>query len=220
MEHISNFTLHDILTPENVISVKRTSPASWANVVKCFLNKKNKTVLSERDLDKKCFFLANFFRRKSRKRSIESLVQEYKKNFSEQIINAREISTLDELILKFDKISFGDEEDRRSVICRLCQKEQILVTRKFCQFCLDKAIMEAIDNINERMEHKQLKPCKKRKLSESFDITEREIRPRDSSFLPLKPEYKIPKQRAVFNDDQDYDYITALSGSYEGDFQT
>ena len=210
MEDIVQFSLYDILTSENVISVKRKSPATWSHFINSVLTKKNKIVLSQGELHRKCQFLANFFRRNSRKRTIKSLVEEHKRNFCDQIVTAREISTIDGLIFKFDNISFQEEEDSGTVVCRLCEEEEILVTKKFCRSCLDTAIEEAIENMNEKMKKKQLNPSRKRKLSVSFENNDRESGPQDSSFLPLKPEYKIPKQEIQISDDQDYQYITAF----------
>ena len=63
MEEIVNYTLYDILTSEQVITVKRTSPTAWANILRKFLKNNNKRALSEDDLKKKSTFISNFFRR-------------------------------------------------------------------------------------------------------------------------------------------------------------
>ena len=61
MEEIVNYTLYDILTSEQVITVKRTSPTAWANILRKFLKNNNKRALSEDDLKKKSTFISNFF---------------------------------------------------------------------------------------------------------------------------------------------------------------
>ena len=119
-------------------------------------------------------------------------------------------SAVDDLISKFDGISFQDEEDRGEISCRLCEKEVILVTQKFCASCLDNAISEATINISAKMNAKdKAKKTKKRKLSETFVLQATKVR-RMNTFPLLPPEYKIPKQE-IYNDDLDYKYIRALS---------
>ena len=94
-------------------------------------------VVSEKNLKKNYQYLANFFHRKSRQRSTESLREEYKENFTDQILIGRPVSTIDDLLYRFDSISIcNEEEDSGKVICKICRKTEILVTRKFCAECL------------------------------------------------------------------------------------
>ena len=95
MEEIVNYTLYDILTSEQVITVKQTSPTAWANILRKFLKNNNKRALSEDDLKKKSTFISNFFfRRKPMKKTIQRILEECKINFSEQILQARTPSTV------------------------------------------------------------------------------------------------------------------------------
>ena len=94
MEEIVNYTLYDILTSEQVITVKRTSPTAWANILRKFLKNNNKRALSEDDLKKNSTFISNFFGRKPMKKPIQRILEECKINFSEQILQARTPSTV------------------------------------------------------------------------------------------------------------------------------
>ena len=94
MEEIVNYTLFEILTSEEIITVKRTSPTSWSNILRKFLKNNDKVALSEDDLRKKSTFISNFFRRKPMKKPIQRIVEEYKINFSEQILQTRSPSTV------------------------------------------------------------------------------------------------------------------------------
>ena len=80
MEDFVNFTLYQFLTSPNLQVVKRTSTTDWANALKIFLQEKDLVAVSEENLKKNFQYLANFFRRKSRKKSTESLREEYKEN--------------------------------------------------------------------------------------------------------------------------------------------
>ena len=214
MEDFINFTLYEVLKSANLQGAKRNSTNYWANVLKLFLQKKDLVVVSETNLKKNYQYLANFFRRKSRKRSTESLREEYKENFTDQILIGRPVSTIDDLLYRFDNISIcNEEEDSGKVICRICCQTEILVTRKFCAKCLDKAISDAILKINKDMVEKFCKKARKRKLSETFQEQPKKKIAADTSFLPLKPQYCIPKKESeqTFCDDQDYMYIEALS---------
>ena len=71
-----NYTLYDILTSEQVITVKQTSPTAWANILRKFLKNNNKRALSEDDLKKKSTFISNFFRRKPMKKPIQRILEE------------------------------------------------------------------------------------------------------------------------------------------------
>ena len=119
-------------------------------------------------------------------------------------------SAVDDLISKFDGISFQDEENRGEISCRLCEREVILVTKKFCASCLNNAIKEATINISDKMNAKEkAKKTRKRKMSETFEHPATKVK-RMNTFSLLPPEYKIPKQE-IYNDDLDYKYIKALS---------
>ena len=220
MEDFVHFTLYQFLTSANLQGVKRTSTTDWANVLLIFLQQKDLVPVSEKNLKKNYQYLANFFRRKSRKRSTESLREEYKENFTDQILIGRPVSTIDDLLYRFDSISIcNEEEDSKTVICRICRKTEILVTRKFCAKCLNTAISDAILKIKQNMEEEQnCKKTRKRKLSETFqEQTKKTIKP-DTSFLPLKPQYHIPKKETeeIFCDDLDFKYIEALSSLLPG----
>ena len=82
MEEIVNYTLYDILTSEQVITVKRTSPTAWANILRKFLKNNNKRALSEDDLKKKSTFISNFF----------SVENQWKKQYNVYLKNAKSTS--------------------------------------------------------------------------------------------------------------------------------
>ena len=105
MEEIVNYTLYDILTSEQVITVKRTSPTAWANILRKFLKNNNKRALSEDDLKKKSTFISNFFRRKPMKKPIQRILEECKINFSEQILQARTPSPVHYVLRNIKKLN-------------------------------------------------------------------------------------------------------------------
>ena len=67
---------------EQVITVKRTSPTAWANILRKFLKNNNKRALSEDDLKKKSTFISNFF----------SVENQWKKQYNVYLKNAKSTS--------------------------------------------------------------------------------------------------------------------------------